>query len=388
MMLALILALMMAGAILAVLWPLSRGRATAPAAGAETASDIAVYRDQLEEIERDRATGMIGVPEAQAAQVEVSRRLIAAAQTADSTSLPDDGAARRWRRRATAIAALVLMPIGAAGLYLTLGSPELPGEALSGRLETQAQSSLPAMIARIEAHLEQNPEDGRGWEVIAPVYMRLGRYDDAVRADRHVVRLLGENSARLGDLGEALISQANGVITAEAKAVLEKIVAQDSDDARAQFYMGLAAEQDGRPADAANVWRTLIARAPADAPWLGAVHTALARVDGGAQQDTQVAGAASAGVPGPNAEDVAAAAAMPEADRDRMVRGMVERLETRLREDGSDVDGWLRLMRARLVLGERDKAIAAATDARRALKDAPDKLRQIDDSAKSFGLGG
>jgi cytochrome c-type biogenesis protein CcmH len=339
---------------------------------------------------------MIGIPEAQAAQVEVSRRLIAAAQTSNTTKISDDGSGNRWRRRVTAIAALVLMPVSAGAIYLALGSPDLPGQALSDRMKAAEQNSLPAMIARVETHLEQNPPDGRGWEVVAPVYMRSGRYDDAVRAERNAIKLLGETSTRLGDLGEALISQANGVITAEAKSLFEKVAAQDAGDARAQFYVGLAAEQDGRSVDAATIWHMLIAKAPADAPWLEAVREALARVEGGEsktaqksqeakEQETKEAGVAA---PGPSAEDIASAAQMPPADRDRMVRTMVERLETRLHEDGNDVDGWLRLMRARMVLGERDKATAAMTEARRALKDAPDKLRQIDDGAKSFGLGG
>ena len=383
-MLALVLALMMAVAIFAVLWPLSRGRETAPSAAGS--SDVAVYRDQLEEIERDRNAGMIAAPEAQAAQIEVSRRLIAAAQPAENASPAGDAANHLWRRRITALAALVVMPAGAAVLYLLLGSPGLPGQALSGRLDAQDQNSLPAMIARVEAHLEQSPEDGRGWEVVAPVYMRLARYDDAVRADRNAIRLLGETSARLGDLGEALVLQANGVITEEAKSVFEQIVVRDSADPRAQFYVGRAAEQDGRLADAAQTWRALITRGPADAPWLPAVREALARVV--SQQGNTSTSIASGSNPGPHADDIAAAAEMAPADRDKMVRAMVDRLATRLHDNGADVDGWLRLMRAHVVLGQRDKASAAAAEARRALKDAPEKLRQIDDSAKSFGLGG
>jgi cytochrome c-type biogenesis protein CcmH len=121
MMLALVLALMMAAAILAVLWPLSRGREAVPGEALDAAPDIAVYRDQLEEIERDRSAGAIGADEAQAAQVEVSRRLLAAARPSGDAPLTEDIAARRFRRRATALAALVLMPAGAALVYLAVG---------------------------------------------------------------------------------------------------------------------------------------------------------------------------------------------------------------------------------------------------------------------------
>jgi cytochrome c-type biogenesis protein CcmH len=371
MLLGLVLALMMGIAVLAVLWPLSRARAARA-----TGSDVAVYRAQLDEIERDRVAGTIAPTDADAARVEVSRRLIGAAEA--SSTPPPDVSSGLFRRRATAVAALVLMPAGAAVLYLALGSPSLPGQPRSARImeQEQQQQSIATMIARVESHLEKNPDDGRGWEVIAPVYMRSGRFDDAVRAGRNILRTLGETPERQASLAEALIAQANGVVTAEAKTLLERVSAADAGNARAQFYLGLAAEQDGRRTDAAQIWSALIARAPADAPWLPAVREALARVDGAPP------------APGPRAEDVAAAANMPAAERDQMVRAMVDRLAARLQDDGSDVDGWLRLMRAHMVLGDRDKARAAAADARKALKDAPEKLRRIEDGARTFGLDG
>src|SRR5438128_399386 len=119
----LVFALMTAAAIFAVLWPL--GRVRTPAA---EGNDIAVYRDQLEEIARDRAAGLIGEAEAEAARVEVSRRLIAAADTMHAASNVAGG---RLRRRVAALAALIVIPLIAAGLYLTLGSPELPGQPLA-----------------------------------------------------------------------------------------------------------------------------------------------------------------------------------------------------------------------------------------------------------------
>jgi len=378
MLLAFVLALMTALAVFAVLWPLGQSR-PGQADGGSAAGDIAVYRDQLEEIERDRSAGTIGGPEAQAAQLEVSRRLIAAAGAMRSAAAGGDPRTRLRRRRVTAVTALVLMPFGAAVVYLALGSPNLPGQPLQQRM-ANAQNSLPAMIAQIERHLERNPQDGRGWEVIAPVYMREGRYDDAVRANRNALAYLGESAKRQGDLAESLVLQAGGVVTGEAKSLFEKAAASDPADARAHFYLGLAAEQDGRKEDAAKIWQALIQQAPPDAPWISAVREALRRVAG------PPPGSAPQSTSGPTADQMAAVAAMPPADRENMIRSMVDGLEARLHTDSGDVDGWLRLMRARLVLGERDKAVAAAAQARRALKDAPDKLRRIDDGIKSAGL--
>jgi cytochrome c-type biogenesis protein CcmH len=378
-MLWLVLALMTAAAIFAVLWPLGRGERSHNAA-----ADAAVYRDQLDEVERDRASGMIGGSEADAARVEVSRRLLAAV---DAPVRPaTDSALRQRHRRAAAVSALVLIPLGAAGLYVSLGSPNLPGQPLALRLAAPADAnSMAGLIARVETHLERNPDDGRGWEVIAPVYMRLSRFDDAIRAYRNTLKLVGETADREASLGEALAGAANGVITTDAKAAFERALALDQANPRAQFYLGLAAEQDGRAGDAAERWRSLIAHAPADAPWVGYVRDALARVDPSARP-AQSPGAPM--MPGPSAQDVAGAAEMSPADRDQMVRGMVERLAARLSADGSDVEGWLRLMRAYVVLGERAKARAAAADARRALASEPEKLRRIDEGARNFGIDG
>jgi cytochrome c-type biogenesis protein CcmH len=377
-------ALMTAAAVLAVLWPLRSGK-TPPAAG----NDLAVYRDQLDEIERDHAAGMIGAAEAEAARVEVSRRLLVAADTAEAASkTPPAGSL--MRRRATALAALIILPLGAGLGYIALGSPGLPGQPLAERNDPSLQNrSIASLVAQVEGHLERNPEDGRGWEVVAPVYMRLGRYDDAVKARRNALRILGTNAEREADYGEALVGAANGIVTADARAAFERAMKHDSDHVRARFYVGLAAEQDGNRDQAAKIFRELLARAPPGASWVPFVRAALARVGGA---DVAASSAPNAvepkAAPGPTTEDVAAAAQMSEGDRGEMIRGMVARLAERLKNDGSDPDGWLRLVRAYMVLGDRDKARAAAGDARRALTNEPDKLRRLEDGVKQLGLEG
>lgn len=372
------LALMTAAAILAVLWPLAR-RGRELRAG----SDVAVYRDQLEEIERDRAAGLIEDSEAAGAKVEVSRRLLAAA---DAQAQPaGNAAAAAWRRRTVAVAALVVLPLGAAALYLALGSPLQPDQPLAPRLAaTRANQSLDSLIAQVESHLERQPDDGRGWEVIAPVYVRLGRFDDAVKARRHALRLNGDSAEREAALGEALVFAANGVVTAEAKATFEKAAALDATHVQARYFLGLAAEQDGNRAAAAAAWRALLASAPADAPWAEFVRGALARVEGTAPAST---GGGASGA-GPSEEQIAASSGLAPEQRTAMIQGMVERLAERLNRDGSDVEGWLRLVRSYMVLGQPDKARAAAADARRALAGDPSKLQRLDDLVKGLGLEG
>jgi cytochrome c-type biogenesis protein CcmH len=364
-----VFALMTAAAMFAVLWPLARRREVV------AGSDLAVYRDQLDEIERDRTGGRIGDGEAQAARVEVSRRLLAAADAEAAAPAPDASAAATWRRRAVAIVAVVLLPLGAAALYLALGSPSMPDQPLSARAsQPRENQSVESLIAQVEAFLEKNPEDGRGWEVIAPVYLRLGRFEDAVKARRNALRLNGETAERMTNLGEALVAAANGVVTGDAKAAFERAVALDARDPRARYFLGLAAEQDGQRTGAAAIWRAMLDETP-NAPWAEFVRQALSRVEGTVPR-------------GPSEQDMAAATEMAPDQRNAMIRGMVERLAERLNRESSDVEGWLQLVRSYMVLGERDKAVAAAAAARRALAGEPDKLRRLDELAKGLGLAG
>jgi cytochrome c-type biogenesis protein CcmH len=374
-----IFALMTAAALCAVVWPLASARRVA--AGP---SDLAVYRDQLEEIERDRADGRIGHDEFDAARVEVSRRLLAAANAEGQAPAATGDVTRR---RITAMgAAVIAIPLIAVPLYGLLGSPDLPGRSIAALSNDEHANSIAGIIARIEAHLEEEPSDGRGWEVVAPVYMKLERYDDAVKARRNALNLLGATPAREVDLGEALTAAAGGVVTAEAKDAFDRAIAGDGDSFKAMFYLGLAAQQDGKSGEAVRIWRDLIGKSPPDAPWLTVVRESMARVEGTEVPQGPVVSAAPAR--GPTAQDVAAADKMTADERNQFIRDRVESLAVRLRQDGSDIEGWLRLLNAYKVLGDRDKAKAAADEARKALAREPDKLRQLDQGIKELGVGG
>ena len=371
-MLWIIFALMSAAAVVAVLWPLTHK----PRGQEQSGSDVLVYQDQLAEITRDRGAGLIGESEAEAARIEVSRRLLAATDTQPAPAAPQP----LWHRRIAAIAVLIVLLLLPVGLYAALGSPNIPGQpAFARTVAPPDHQSIATLIAQVEEHLAKNPNDGAGWQVIAPVYMRLGRYDDAVTALRKSLALNGESATRNSDLGEALVAAADGVVTDEAKKLFVRAVALDGKDSKARYFLGLADEQDGNREAAAEKWRALLKDAPPNAPWVGFVRQALARVAG------QPVAAAEAG---PTADQMAAAEDMPAAQREQMVRGMVAKLADRLHGDGNDVDGWLRLVRAYVVLGDQEKAKGAAADARRALAQHPDQVKRIDDLAKSLGLQG
>jgi cytochrome c-type biogenesis protein CcmH len=272
--------------------------------------------------------------------------------------------------------ALVGLPLLALAVYLPLGSPQLPDFPLAERVQSaDASQPLESLVAQVESHLEKNPADGRGWAVLAPVLAKLGRFDDAARAYRNVITYAGETAERRADLGAAIAGAANGIVTADAKNEFERAIALNPQEAKARFFLGMAAEQDGRTADALKIWQALLADAPADAQWRGTVQEALAQVGGGAQ-------------PGPTKDAVAAASNMNEADRSAMIHTMVDRLAARLKKDGNDVEGWLRLARAYMVLNEPEKSRTVRDDARRELGQNEAGLRQLNDGLKALGIDG
>ncbi|TMJ58918.1 MAG: c-type cytochrome biogenesis protein CcmI [Alphaproteobacteria bacterium] len=375
-----IFALMTLAAVLAVCWPLAR-RQQAVRSG----TDVAVYRDQLGEIDRDEAASLIGGVEAEAARVEVSRRLIAAVEATKAATAVATPVPAASYRRATLAGAIILLPLGAAITYLSLGSPNLVPVSMNA-----AQPVPPAIedtVARVETYLQNNPKDGRGWEVLAPVYLRLGRFNDAVVARRNAVEIFGPDAARLADLGEAIVMASSGVVTPEAKSLFERASAANPEDVMAQYYLGLSAKQEGRRDEAVKRWTALVSSAREGAEWLPLVKNALARID--EKEPSFIAPPNSdAASPAPNASQVTAAAQMAPAERNQMIEGMVARLAQRMAENGSDVDGWLRLIKAYSVLGEREKALSAAANARSALAGDNDNLRRIGELAKELGLEG
>jgi cytochrome c-type biogenesis protein CcmH len=334
----LIAALLTFLACAAMLWPFMRAGA---APDALSGYDIEVYRDQLAELDRDVARGVIAGPEAAEARAEIGRRLLKAASTVSGGT----GGSRRAARLAASVAVLSV-PLVAWGGYVVTGSPALPDQRLAERLNRNpAENTVEELIARAEQHLAANPADGRGWEVLAPIYMRTGRGPEAVAAWRNAIRLSGATAGREAGLGEALTSAAGGVVNAEAEAAFGRALALDPSEPRALFFTAMALAQEGRPAEAAAAWAAMAQRLPQDSPWQQVVARARASVD-----------VPAAPAAGPSAEQVAAASDMPPEDRKVMIEGMVASLDARLRDNPGDVEGWQRLVRSYAVLGEAQAA--------------------------------
>jgi cytochrome c-type biogenesis protein CcmH len=387
-----VLAVLAGGAALAVIIPLAR-----PGVAVRSSSevDLAVYRDQLDEIERDLARGIIGAEEAEAARSEIARRMIAS--EARRKAVPA-AAPHRLSVRAVSWSAVAAVPLVSFALYLSIGSPLLPGQPLQARLAAPVENQdLQTVIGRIERHLADNPQDGHGWEVLAPVYLQLGREADAVRAWRNALRLLGATPERLGNFGEALVMAMDGVVSYEARQAFEAALAAAPGSPLPRFYLAMAAEQDGDWHGATMRWRELVADAPADASWRPTAEQRLAAAEratgehasGATPNDVAAAPGAttdSVSPPGPTAEEMAAAAEMTEEERGAFIVAMVERLEARLAADGQDLDGWLRLARARSVMGDSGAAQQALASARRYFPNDAGAAARIEQTARELGL--
>jgi cytochrome c-type biogenesis protein CcmH len=305
---------------------------------------------------------------------------------ASQRATADVGSGSRFATRSVALGVLIFVPALALGLYAYVGTPNMPDDPLEARLDAPASTmDMPTAIAKIERHLAKNPDDGRGWAVIAPIYVRLGRYDDAVRAFTNEIRTLGPSGERYAGLGEAQVYLANGMIDADAKKSFEQAAVLDPKSPRAAYYLGLAAQQDGDKANAVAIWTRLVAESPPDAPWLPTVRARLAEVGGAASAQADNAPAApDAG----RAKMAEAVAAMPKDQQQAMIHRMVDGLADRLKTNGGDIEGWLRLMRAYQVLNEQDKAKLALSDARRNFAADPSATKRIDDLAHELGLEG
>lgn len=344
-------------AVLALLLhPLLRSR---PAVAADEDFDLAVYRDQLKEVDRDVERGLLTAGQAQAARTEIQRRILAAADHRQAAR-PAAGATAR---RALAAAVVVLVPLGGFGLYALLGAPELPAQPFAEREQQRLAMSgedakhMIDLVERLAQRMKDNPADMQGWLMLARSYQALGRHEDSVNAYRRAVRLGASDASTMASFGESMIMAGQGEVGPEARQALTAALAGDAAEPRARFYLGLAKMQDGEPREALAIWRDLEKDTPDDAPWLATLRERIQTVANELGVDPASIEPRAPAVDGHAA--LAAAAPAAGETQDEVVRGMVEGLAAKLAENPGDFDGWMRLGRSYQVLGETDKAIEA-----------------------------
>ena len=360
-------------------------------------ADLAVYRDQLQEIEAERERGILTPDEFEGARTEIARRLIKRAEDGDasgkaaagSLQARDGGAARGLTYVIGGI-----VPVLAMVLYLFTGSPNLGSQPFLARQAGPIeQAPIVQVIAKIEERLRAVPDDGQGWDVIAPVYLRLGRYADAAHAYAQAARLLGETPKRLVGFGEATLMVNNGVVTDAVRGASERILQLEPGRIEARIWLILAMEQDGNLGGAAKAYRELLDTGPKDEPWRQAVTERVDLIEKKIASNDKTplpspAGGQAESAPAPQAQpDAAGVQNMSPDEREKFIARMVDGLAERLKTDGRDLDGWIRLLRAYKVLGRDGDAVAALGSARRNFADDQKSLGQLDEAAKGLGIG-
>ena len=343
-------------AALLTLWPLILRKSIAENAS----SEMDFYKGQLSDIERDIERGLLPVAEAQASRAEIARRLLGLQKEQGFFKPFQDNATQR--KLALALG-LVVLPLVSVGLYGIYGNPTLKDMPLASREDVGNESqTIAKAVARIEADLAAAPDNLKAWSTLAPVYMRLGRFQDAVTAYGKILSLTGEDAMVRALLGEAKVAAANGIITDEAKQDFLKAIAKDPSVAMAQFYLGLAVEQAGDAPKAIALYEALLDTVADRPEWVKAIKARLAKLKGE-----------------PPAEATA------QADQE-MILGMVSRLAARLEKEGGTAEEWARLIRSYTVLGKRDDAEQALAKARAALKADQGAIQLLQSLAHETGL--
>ncbi len=382
-------------AVVLLLWPLLRRPAdTTP----RQVYDLNVYRDQLAEVAREAAEGNLGAEQAAAARAEIEHRLLATAGTGAETGAETGdpapagpgkpgsiGRAVTW---SLALALGIAVPLAAIGLYLQLGNPGLPSLPFAERpvpeapAENLAGREMEALAAGLAARLAEDPDNRDGWLLLGRSYAQLQQFDAAAQAYRRAIAQGFDDADTQSALGEMLAAQAGGTIGPEARRAFAAALEHDPDDPRARYYAGLALAQDGRLAEAIELWLGLLRQSTAEAPWRPVVAQQIreAAASLGIEAPEIPAAPEPAGgivpqmgaQPGPSAADVEAAGAMSAEDRAAFIRSMVARLAERLEAEPGDFQGWLRLAQAYGVLGEVDQAKAAFVRAEAAIRELPE----------------
>lgn len=393
-----ILTLMVALAVVGIAVPLVRRYETRADGKAAT---LAVLKDQLAEIDGQERAGVASAAEAEALRTELRRRLLAESREAATDPRPFGAAG--LGRFAFGMAAIVAL--AATGLYAMMGRPDLTA-AVADPAAAPADANaadVDGLIRGLEARMAANPNDAEGWRMLGWSYFQTARFAESANAYRRAVALAPDAPGHQSAFGEALVQAAQGSVTPEAAAAFEAAKRLDPADARARYFLAVLKDQRGDRQSALADWIQLLNEAPADAPWAADLRQFVERI---AREDgIDLAGrlkpaaapaqapsvldaslAATTAAPAPTPDQVNAAMAMPAGDRQAMVRGMVDSLAAKLEANPRDSAGWIRLMRARMVLGEPQAATEALRRGLGAFGNSPGEQQALRDAAKSLGV--
>lgn len=385
--------------MLAILRP---RKAAVPAA----AYDLQVYRDQLAEVEKDIARGILSEDEAARARTEVSRRLLEADRALQQAEAAEARAS--GFDRAILGAGLVAAVAGAFALYLQIGAPGYPDLPIATRIDLveqaratrpdqeQAEAQVPfreglppdprreELVAQLRTIMEQRPDDTQGLSLLATNEAALGNFRAARIAQQRLIDVLGDDATAFHyiDLAEMMILSAGGYVSPDAEAALTRGLQMDPRNGTARYYAGLMFAQQGRPDLAFPIWRNLLADSTIDAPWVEPILLQIEEVAYLAGVPESMAELPQPAPPrGPSAEDMATAQDMSPEDRQAMIENMVAGLASRLATEGGTPDEWARLIGAQIVLGRTEQALAVYEEGRTVFAESPEALAILDAAA-------
>ena len=360
-----------------------------------------VLKAQLADLDRQAEAGTAPAEDIAALRLEVERRALAEGVETAPTGRPLGEKA--LIRLALGLAAVVAL--GGAGVYALLGRPDLPGAGPRSTAMAAAPADaahdgadVQAMIVQLEAQLRQTPEDVNGWRMLGWSYFQTGRFAEAAEAYGRAGTLEPTNAEHFSAQGEALVQAGGGQVTPPALTAFRGALRADPQDPRARYFIAVEMDQRGERDAAMTAWIDLINSAPAGAPWAAEVRAFVEDLARERGQDISTrlrpapaaspAAAVPLGIPGPTAAQIADAQNMSPTDQQAMIQGMVSGLEERLRASPRDRDGWVRLMRARMVLGDSAAATAALRNGMRAFADSPTEQAALTEAARGLRVPG
>ena len=382
------------------------------------AYDIKVYRDQLRDVDRDLARGIVSEEDAEQVRVEVSHRILAAdTKMQEKTDAPESVSTQG---RMMALVVMVILVAGSTGMYLVMGAPGYGDLGLERRIEmanvaretrpdqAQAEAEVPAepameldpdykaLIEQLREKVAAQPDDLQGQVLLSRHEARSGNFVAAHKAQARVIDLMGDTvtSRQYAELGELLIVAANGYVSPEAESALRTALEMDPTDGPSRYYWGLMLGQIGRPDLAFRVWDGTLRQGPQDAPWLNPIRDMIEEMAWRAGEknytlpSVPITAPAAPPLAGPSAGDVAAASEMSDEDRQQMIRSMVERLSGRLASEGGSSAEWSRLITALGILGDTERAQAIFDEAKTVFAQDNTALNEVTTAARNAGLDG
>jgi len=367
----LVLGVMAAATAGLVLWPMLARR---PETVATAESDLAIYRDQLKEIDRDVERGLLNADEATAARGEIERRVLG------TRALMGEGTVDGRKSPVMAGIVAILVCGTAAGLYAWLGAPGIPDQPLAQRATEQRQQQAQAgdidsRIAELAEKVKQDPDNLDQWFLLGRSYGFVGRYAEAAEAYRRAVELSDNDPRILSTYAEALVLANGNRVTTTARLAFAEVNRALPDEPRARYYLALYDAQQQDYQAALDKWLTLLADSPPDAGWVPLLRERITDMAGLLEIDVATVLPDAPAAPAPATASAPATAGDP-----------IAALEARLAAEPKDYKGWLSLARAKAAMGDRDGAAAALEEVSRIYPGAPFVQQEIARASAELGL--